>query len=179
MTGWVPHPLRAATLPLVLGTTDGLLTVLTLAAGAMLRGDTLGVILALRVGTASAVTAVVTMFVADYAERRSKLLRGSRQLNLSDTRLMATRLGRDVLHESLRMTAVAGTASLLGSAIPILLAASLPLPSWTALVIAEAFIGGLGYALAVVLHTARVRWCLSLLTVGAAVTVLGIVLHIA
>ncbi len=168
-----------AILPLVLGATDGLLTALTLAAEAMLHSADLGVGLAVRIGIAASTTATVTMFVADYSERRSRLLRGARELNLTDTRLMRTDLGRDVLRESLGATATAGLASLAGAAVPLLSAAVLPLPSWFAFAVAETLLGALGWALGAALHTRRARWCGAMLTLGVAMTVLGMVLHIA
>lgn len=98
-------------LPLVLGVTDGILNALTLAGGAILRGhgDGLNALLALRVGTAALVTAAFTMFVADYAERRSRLRRSSRELNMTEPgRLAATNLGRAIVRESALATVVAG-----------------------------------------------------------------------
>ena len=169
-------------LPLVLGVTDGILNALTLAGGAILRGhgDGLNALLALRVGTAALVTAAFTMFVADYAERRSRLRRSSRELNMTEPgRLAATNLGRAIVRESALATVVAGVASLVGAAAPLLLGALLPVPSWVTLAISIGFLGLLGWVLANMLAASRFRWCSAMLVGGALVTFIGAVLNIA
>lgn len=150
-------------LPLVLGLTDGILNALTLGGGAILRGNTGGLdaLLALRVGIAALVTAAFTMFVADYAERRSHLVRPSRELNLTEPgRLAASNLGREVARESVLATVVAGAASLVGAAGPLFLGALLPLPPWVTLAISIGFLGLLGWMIAKMLVARRLRWCL-------------------
>jgi hypothetical protein len=149
--------------------------------GAVLHGGArLGVPLAVRVGTAALVTAAFTMFVAYYAEARSHLLRASRQLNLTEPgRLAATNLGREIVRESWAATAVAGLASLVGAAVPLLLGALLPIPAVGTLVLTVGCLGALGWALAASLAASRVRWCLAMLAGGAVVTVIGALLDIA
>lgn len=169
------------TLPLVLGITDGILNALTLAAGAIMRGggDGVTVLLAVRVGVAALITAAFTMFVADYAERRTRLVRASRQLNLTEPgRLAASRLGRDVVRESLGATIVAAVVSFIGALLPLLMGALLPGPSWIVLVLAVAGLGILGWTLGGLLHGGRIRWASFMLVGGMAVTLVGVQLHI-
>lgn len=168
-------------LPLVLGLTDGVLNALTLAAGAILRdrgGPSIS--LAFRVGSAALVTAAFTMFVADYAERRSHLVRSARELNLTEPgRLAASNLGRAVLRESATATTVAAIASLVGAAIPLLLGAALPTPPVVTVVVTVGLLGVLGFAIGVMLSARRWAWFVSMLLGGVVVTFLGVVLDIA
>lgn len=167
---------------MVLGVTDGILNALTLATGAVLRasGERLGPGLAVRVGIASCVTAAVTMFVADYAERRVGLVRASRQINLVEPGALAsTRLGVDVARESMLAAAVAAVASLVGACGPLLLGAALPGPVWLAPVLSVALLGVLGAVLATMFHGRRSIWVVGLLVAGVVVLVLGAVLDIA
>lgn len=168
-------------LPLVLGVTDGILNALTLAGGAILRGgdDGLSLLLALRVGAAALVTAAFTMFVADYAERRSGLVRASRELNMTEPgRLAATRLGRQALKESTVAMVVAAVASLLGAALPLAVGALLPIPSWIVVVLTIALLGGLGWLLGGLLAARRGLWLISMTVGGLAVTAIGVWLNI-
>lgn len=167
-------------LPLALGITDGILNALTLAAGAILRsGAGVYTLLALRVGCAALVTSAFTMFIADYAERRSHLVRASRQLNLTEPgRLAATQLGRQVARESMTSMVVAALASLAGAAGPLLLGVLLPGPSWLVIVVAILALGALGWALAGTMAAHRLRWTLAMMLGGAVVTWVGTVLDI-
>lgn len=170
------------TLPLVLGVTDGMLNALTLAGGALFHGsgDGLTLLLALRVGIAALVTATFTMFVADYAERRSSLVRAARQLNLTVRgQLAATNLGRRAFHESLLAMAVAAGASLAGAFIPLALGATLPGPSWTVVALTIGMLGVFGWLLGGVLAGRRAIWACAMTLGGAAVTVIGVWLDIA
>jgi len=173
---------RFTVLPLVLGLTDGLLNALTLAAAAILGGAAggLSVSLALRVGIAALVTAGFTMFVADYAERRSRLVRSSRQLNLTEPgRLAATSLGRAVAVESAWATLVAALASFAGAAAPLLVGALLPVAAPLTIAGTIALLGFLGWAIGDVLSGRRWRWTLAMVLGGVAVTALGVALDIA
>ncbi|WP_197021553.1 hypothetical protein [Cellulomonas sp. HZM] len=176
--GWRLVPV----LPLVLGLTDGILNALTLASAAILRdaGAALGVSLALRVGTAALVTAGFTVFVADYAERRSVLVRSSRQLNLTQPgRLAATNLGRAVVRESALATVVASLASLVGASTPLLVGGLLPVPALVTIAVTIGFLGALGWVIGSVLAARRTRWAVAMLLGGVVVTVVGTVLDIA
>jgi predicted membrane protein (TIGR00267 family) len=177
----MPHP-KVPVLPLVLGVTDGILNALTLASGAILRGEGNGldIGLALRVGAAACVTAAFTMFVADYAERRSALVRAGRELNLTEPgRLAMSSLGRAVARESTFAAVVAAAASLVGAAAPLLFGALVPVPAWITLAITVALLGVLGWVIGAVLTAHRWLWAASMLVGGAAVTIVGTLLDIA
>lgn len=168
-------------LPLVLGVTDGILNALTLSAGAIVRGggDEITILLAIRVGIAALVTAAFTVFVADYAERRSRLVRASRELNLTGPgRLAASNLGKEAIKESAVAMAVAAGASLVGAALPLLIGATLPGPSWIILALAIGALGALGWVLATLMVAHRIRWAVAMLIGGAIVTCVGIGLQI-
>lgn len=171
---------RLPVLPCVLGVTDGILNALTLAAGAVLRTDGgVTVSLAMRVGCAALVTAAFTMFIADYAERRARLVRASRELNLTAPgRLAASQLGRQAALESTVAMAVAAVASLAGAAGPLLIGVVLPGPPWLVLVLAVAALGLLGWVLGAVLVSRRWLWALAMTVGGALVTVVGVILDI-
>jgi predicted membrane protein (TIGR00267 family) len=169
------------TLPLVLGVTDGILDALTLAAGAIVRegGTGVTVILAVRVGIASLITAAFTMFVSDYSERRRRLVRAAEQLSLTEPgHFAASRLGRDVIRESLWATTVAAIFSFVAALLPLLLGALLPGPSWIILIAAVLALGLLGWVLGGLMQGNRLRWTGLMLLGGAVVTVIGIQLHI-
>lgn len=135
--------------------------------------------LALRVGTAALVTSAFTMFVADYAERRSSLVRASRQLNMTEPgRLAATQLGRQAFRESAVAMTVAAGASLAGAALPLLIGAVPLVPSWTVLALAIGALGVLGWALGGLLSAHRLRWAIGMLAGGGVVTVIGVWLQI-
>jgi predicted membrane protein (TIGR00267 family) len=168
-------------LPLSLGVTDGILTALTLAGGAIIRGaDADTASLALRVGVAALVTSAFTMFVADYAERRAHLVRASKQLNMTEPgRLAATSLGRQAAKESTIAMAVAAAASLAGASVPLLVGAMVPGAPWLVLVLAIACLGGLGWALGGLIAAHRSLWAVAMVGGGAVVTLIGVWLDIA
>jgi hypothetical protein len=89
-------------LPIALGFSDGILNALVLGASAMLHGgNRITIDLAYRIGVVSLVTAVFTVFVAEYANLRARLRRAERELNLTRSgRLATTQLGRTVAHEA-------------------------------------------------------------------------------
>lgn len=174
------RPARVPTLPLVLGFTDGLLNALTLAAGAIVgSGAPIGYGLALRVGVAALVTAAFTMAVADYADRRAELVRASHELNLTVRgRLIATRLGRRAVAESVRSMAIAALASFLGALLPLLAGALLPRLSWLVIVFTIGALAALGTMIAGLTAGSRARWGILMALGGGAVTLIGIQLHI-
>lgn len=170
------------TLPLVLGVTDGMLNALTLAGGALLRdgAGSLTLMLALRVGVAALVTAAFTVFVADYAERRSALVRAAKQLNMTEPgRLAATNLGRKALRESFVAMIVAAGASLVGAGAPLAVGAILPGPAWIVVALTIALLGGFGWLLGGLLAGRRGFWAASMTVGGVVVTAIGVWLNIA
>lgn len=157
-----------------------MLNALTLASSAILGGRTaVSFELALRVGGAAMITAAFTMFVADYAERRTSLVRSARQLNLTEPgRLAATRLGSAALRESLAAMLVAAASSFLGAALPLFLGAIVPGAPWAVLALTIAALGALGAVLGRLVAGRPVWWAAAMLLGGCLVTLIGVGLHI-
>jgi predicted membrane protein (TIGR00267 family) len=168
-------------LPVALGLSDGILNALVLAASAMLHGKgeiTLG--LAYRVALVALVTAVFTVFVAEYANPRARLRRAERQLNLTRSgRLATTQLGRTVAREALEAAVAACVASFLGAICPLLVGALLPAWPWCSLLFAVAALAVLGAALAKATSGHVHYWSGALAVCGVAVAAVGTQLRIA
>lgn len=181
MSGRVRRLVARSQLPLVLGLMDGLLNALTLTAASLVGGGSpVTYQLALRVGAVALATSAFAVFVADYAERRSYLVRASKELNLTARgHLATTRLGHLALERSLLATALACTASFAGAALPLLVGAAAPGASWIVAVLAVAALTGLGAILGRLFADRPGRWAAALGCGGVAVTWLGVWLHIA
>lgn len=166
---------RALLFPLVLGLADGILNALTLASSTVLHGRGLTADLALKVGAAAVVSAVFTVFVAEYAQRRAELAHAEYQLNSSHPgQLAAGNLGRQVRREALAAAAIAGGASFTGSVLPLLTGVWLSNVSWIALVLSIGALGVLGVALAARVHGSKLVWAAALAVAGVVVTVIGV-----
>ncbi|MBA8792921.1 VIT1/CCC1 family predicted Fe2+/Mn2+ transporter [Friedmanniella endophytica] len=167
-------------LPLSLGLADGIVNALTLASASVLHGRGLGVSLGLKVGAVALVSAVFTIFVAEYAQLRSELTRAEHELSLTRSgRLAAGSLGRQVLREALTAAGVGCLASFVGAVTPLLVGALLAPYSWTALLVSVLGLGGLGAGLAVSVHGRVWRWVTSMTLMGAVVAYIGVLLNIA
>lgn len=159
----------------MLGVVDGIQTALALASGAIVsESEHIGGGLVVRIGIFSAVTAVLMLFVARYAEYRMELVHHARQLNMLESgRLAATSLGRAVLADAGMDAAVAGAASFAGAAVPLAIAAGVPRISWLAIVAAIAMLATLGLALARIIFGRTLAWSVALALSGAALTAIG------
>lgn len=158
-----------------LGVSDGILNALTLASATVLHGVGLNLDLGGRVGIVALCSAVLTIFVAEYAQYRLELIRAERQLLFTRSgRLAATSLGRAVLKDAATVAAVAGIASFAGAALPLVTGALLPTATWVALAVSVVALGGLGVLLAVHVGGRRSVWAAGLLIAGIAVTVIGV-----
>lgn len=167
-------------LPLVLGLSDGILNALVLAAGSIVGATGhLAIGLALRVGTAALVTAVLTVYVATYAEQRAHLVHASRELNLSSRgHLATTKLGRAAIRDAPAGTATAAASSFLGAVFPLLIGSALRKPTWLPLVVSIAALAALGVGVGHVVAGSRLRWCIVLAISGAVVAYIGLQLRI-
>lgn len=160
---------------LALGVSDGILNALILASATVLRGVGLKVDLGGRVGVVALCSAVLTVFVAEYAQYRAELMRAERQLLFTSSgRLAATSLGKAVLRDAATVAVVAGIASFAGAALPLVVGALLPGATWVALVLSIAALGGLGVVLSVQVGGRRAVWAASLVLAGIAVTIVGV-----
>ena len=167
-------------LPVALGFSDGIMNALVLGASAMLHGG--GEItfdLAYRIAVVSLVTAVFTVFVAEYANLRARLRHAERQLNLTRSgRLATTRLGRTVAHEAAAAALVASVCSFSGALCPLTIGALLPGSPWCALVFAIGALFVLGLALARATSGRMTYWSTTLVVCGIAVALVGIQLRV-
>lgn len=185
MIGWRPRranrlrPRVRWLFATALGLSDGILNALVLASATVSSGVGLDVALGARVGIVAFSSAVLTVFVAEYAEYRSDLMRSERQLMFTRSgRLAATSLGRAVLKDAATIAIVAAISSFVGAALPLVVGALLPGASWMALVVSVAALGGLGVLLAVHVGGRRWVWAVSLIIAGAIVTIIGVWVHL-
>jgi VIT1/CCC1 family predicted Fe2+/Mn2+ transporter len=166
---------RKSLLPAVMGIADGILTSLTLAAGLLTdQGQKVTFGLAFRVAAAALTSGAFVYFVAGYAGLRHELVRAEHELSLlSHGRLAATNLGRAVLRDAAVATAISSGAAFAGALMPLLVAALVPQYRWASILTALVALGLLGRGLAGALYGSTLRWSLSLILGGAALTFLG------
>lgn len=169
----------ALTLPLALGVCDGILNALTLSSNAVLHGDGLTLTLAVRVGMVALVSSVFAVYVSDYAQRRGRLGRAERELNLmSAGRLASSHLGRQTVRDSVVAATTASVASFAGAFIPLMIGAVITRASWTALVVAVTALGAFGSVLASGFGGRRWVWAVAMAVAGVAVAAIGAELKI-
>lgn len=162
-----------------LGVSDGILNALTLASATVLHGVGLNMELGARVGAVAFCSAVLTVFVAEYAQYRVELIRAERQLLFTHSgRLAATNLGRAVLKDAVSVAAVAGISSFAGAALPLVIGAMLVEVSWIALVASVLALAGLGVILSGQVGGRRWVWAVSLIIAGILVTIVGVVVDL-
>jgi VIT1/CCC1 family predicted Fe2+/Mn2+ transporter len=164
----------------ITGLVEGMLTVLTLAAGKMLHpeesitGD-----LALRIGLAAGFPTAVVFFAAEYARQRQELLRMAHQLNLTRReRLADGKLGRQAWRESSVSALVSGLCSFGGAAIPLAIASVIPGSGWPAIAVTVGCLGGLGAGIGYTTASCRGCWALALMIAGGLLAGLGNLLHV-
>lgn len=164
-------------LPLSLRIADGILNALILASAAVLHGRGLTAWRGTRVGTVAFVSAIFTVFVAEYAQLRAELARAERELSLTVSgRLAAGALGRQAAREA---ALVASVASFAGAILPLLVGVALRNYSWTALAVAVVGLGALGASLATAVGGRRPRWIITMMVCGGLVAAIGTMLDIA
>jgi predicted membrane protein (TIGR00267 family) len=168
-----------AVLPAVLGCTDGILNAVTLAAGRMLDGPALDASLTARLVAAGFVSGAFVVFMARYAELRMQLLRAERHLLLEPRgQLAATRLGQVARREALNSAAIAGGCAASGSLLPLGIGLMWPQARWAAVLTALVALGLLGGVLGRAVHDQPLIWVVALTLSGAALTWLGLALHL-
>lgn len=169
------------TLPFALGLSDGILNALVLASAKFIhnRSD-VTVALAMRVGCVAFVTAMFTMFFADYAEQRVRLARATHQLSLSRSgHLASTGLRRRVMRKSAQAAVIASVCSFIGATGPLIVSGATRGTPWSGLVVALVLLGVLGAVLATSFDGKWQYWVGALLVAGSAVTAIGSWLNIA
>lgn len=167
-------------LPLSLGIADGIINALILASATVVYGRGLDTGLAARVAAVAFVSSIFTMYVADYAQRRSELVRTEHQLSYTRPEPLATgALGRRAIREAGEAAVVASVASFVGAMAPLLVGAWLRPFGWAAILMAILGLGALGAALARSVGGRRTAWVASLMVCGGVIAVIGTALDIA
>lgn len=175
--GWLTAPHNR--LDMVAGIIDGILTALTLAAAKLLEGGGLSLALVAKVGAVGACTTIFVFFVAHYAELRTELVRSERELNLmAHGKLATTRLGRQVLYESLWGAVLAATCCFLGAVMPLLLSLMFPAMPLIGLALTILLLGLLGALLARSTFGSPILWAIAMMAGGIALTFIGVKLDI-
>lgn len=160
---------------MALGVSDGILNALTLASATVVHGSGLTIGLGARVGTVALASAVLTLFVAEYAQLRMELVRAERQLMFTQSgRLAATSLGRAVIRDSALVAVLAGASSFAGAALPLVIGALLPSTRWVALIVSALALAVLGILLAHNVGGRQKVWATGLVAAGVVVTIIGI-----
>lgn len=171
---------RRWTLPLALGLSDGILNALILASAALLHdGPGITLIFAMKVGCVAFVTAMFTVFVAEYADERAHLSRATQQLNLSASgHLATTGLRRRVMRNAAGGAVIASCSSFVGATVPLTIGGLIHAAPWVGLVVAIVLLGVLGAALAASFDARWLPWAVCLVVAGVAVAAIGSGLNI-
>ena len=118
-------------------------------------------------------------FVAEYARLRGELVHAARHLNLASTgRLATSRLGQEVLRESVLGTVIAAATGFGGALLPLILGAAFSTISWMTIAIAIAVLGLLGFAVSRAVHGNPIYWSAAFMVTGALLSAAGVLLHV-
>lgn len=172
---------RKNLLALVMGPIDGILTALTLAAGSVVRGhESIDSSFAFRIGIASSLSGAFVFFAAQYLQLRSELRHAEEHLVLrKHGQLAASMLGRIVIQEAMVGAAITGILSFIGASLPLLFVAVLPIPTWSALLVAVCLLALLGILMGWAVEGNKWRWSLSMVATGILLALAGMALHVA
>ncbi|MBS0350139.1 MAG: hypothetical protein JSR33_02945 [Proteobacteria bacterium] len=167
-------------LSLVLGLSEGILTVLTFAASRLMNVNVvMSWSLAIRISIGVLCSGVLMYFVSNYSELRSQLVQAERQLNLTTHgKLATTHLGRRVLLEAVVACVIASISAFIGAFIPLLMAVILPQYREVPIIVALLMLGLLGIGLAKTLYGSVIRWSILLILGGLVLWYAGTQLHI-
>jgi VIT1/CCC1 family predicted Fe2+/Mn2+ transporter len=164
----------------VIGPVDGILTALILAAGHIVRPEQpIGIMLAVRIGIAAALSGGFVFFFAEYARLRGELKHAERHLNLrSRGRLALSSLGREIVADSVLGTGIASFTGFLGALVPLLFGAVFSNIAWVGIVVAVGVLGALGATVARAVQGTPGAWAVTLMLGGVALSVAGVWLHV-
>lgn len=166
---------------LLLGLIDGILTVLALATGHVLKhGETpITLSLSLKVAFATAVSGACIYFFSEYSRQRHRLIHAEKQLNLATHgRLATTHIGRQILRETLWGVLVSSIFNFAGGMLPFSTAMIFPQAQWVAIVIALLMLVLLGIGIASLVYGNALAWSVSLVLAGAFVAFIGYKLNV-
>lgn len=166
---------------LLLGLIDGILTVLVLATGHVLKhGETpITWSLSLKVAFATAVSGACIYFFSEYSRQRHNLIHAEKQLNLATHgKLATTHLGKQILKETLWGVLVSSVFNFTGAMFPLGIAMLFPQMQWIALLVALLMLVLLGIGIASLVYGDAVAWSLSLVLAGGFVAFIGYKLNV-
>jgi predicted membrane protein (TIGR00267 family) len=164
----------------LLGLIDGILTVLTLATGHVMRpNDPVTLSLAIKVSLATSFSGACIFFFSKYSNLRQHLIHTEKELNLSHHgRMATTQLGKQALREALVGVIISSVFNFLGALLPLETAVIFPKKQWLAIVTAFSFLFLLGIFIARLVYGTPFKWILALLSAGAAVSYVGYKLNV-
>lgn len=165
--------------PITIGLSDGIITALMLVSGDILRGTQIYLGLAFRVAYGSSFVGTFSYFIAQYSELRGELSRTSRQLNLkSPTYLIRSKLGRDIVFESVAGAASAGLFGFVGALIPLATSVFIPADPMFAIISAEATLAVLGLGIGKAVRGNYIFWVVMMFVIGIVVAWAGDYLYL-
>lgn len=165
--------------PITIGLSDGIITALMLVSGDILRGDHIALTLAFRVAYGSSFVGTFSYFIAQYSELRGELSRTSRQLNLkSPSYLIKSKLGRDIIVESVTGAASAGFFGFVGALIPLVTSVFIPADPVISLISAEASLAVLGVGIGKAVRGNYAFWVVMMFIIGIVVAWAGNYLYL-
>lgn len=165
---------------LLLGLIDGILTVLALATGHVMRpGAILSIGLSVRVALGSSLSGALVYFFSEYARQRQRLIHAEKELNLArHGKLATTELGKQIIRETAAGMVVSCFFNFFGVMIPLCFAVLFPKIQWLAVAIALSVLVILGGLLARLVLGRPVLWIAALVSAGMVVSVIGYALDI-
>ncbi|MCL5881710.1 MAG: hypothetical protein M1592_03905 [Candidatus Thermoplasmatota archaeon] len=160
--------------PLTLGLSDGIITTLMLISRTVIEGNFSGLGLAFRVAFGSAFVGGFSFFIAEYSRLRGEISRSSRQLMLrSPSYLIKSKIGKDILVESVVGTGASIMSGFTGAMLPLTLAILFPSHGLIAIYLADGAMALLGAGIAKSVHGNYIFWIITMFVLGIVVTVLG------
>jgi predicted membrane protein (TIGR00267 family) len=165
---------------LLLGLIDGILTVLALATGHVMRpGILLSIGLSLRVALGASLSGAFIYSFSEYSRQRHRLIHAERELNLArHGKLATTRLGKQIIKETAIGMIISSFFNFFGVMIPLCFAVLFPKIQWVAIAIALLMLAVLGLLLARLVFGSSLLWIIALLSAGIIVSLIGYALDI-
>ncbi len=160
--------------PLTLGLSDGIITTLMLISRTVIEGNFSGIDLAFRIAFGSSFVGGFSFFIAEYSKLRGEISHSSRQLMLrSPSYLVKSRIGKDILVESVAGTGASILSGFVGAMLPLSLAILFPTRGLIAIYLADGAMALLGAGIAKSVNGNYIFWIITMFVLGIAVTVLG------
>lgn len=166
---------------ILLGLIDGILTVLTLAAGKILDKpySALSLAFAMRLAFVTSISGACVYFISEYSKQRIRLIHAEKELNLTKHgKFVTTNLGKQIYIETMGSVIITGICSFLGAFIPMFGAIFFPETAWISMIIALLILALLGWSVARMVYGNVFVWVISLFISGLIVSFIGYKLHV-